>query len=388
MSLPAAADAPETVAPVEPSPASVRRPPALERFGARYLSTRARRAPAAAAPTAWAVEQAAYERLRFWAVARAAASGVVSSVTIGSAELCANAWYDGEENRLRWWGLVVSATLVVAVCEILFLFWNALDATSRVARLTGVEDWLSPRPGVPVQLDRPLARAALELPNPRDGHPGVDPLREASRTALLVATVLYKAKVAASTFVLKQVVKRILSRATVRSLLPFVAIPVTATWNAIVTARIVRQARIRALGPRAVQQAVSLVFEHGPPSTPVAQLALVRAVAAGIVRTRDLHPNLELFLAEVRRRCPVSPDEPLDCPRRFLDMLERLPPAEQDRALLALGLAAALDGRVSRRERALLAAAAGAARRSPDFARWERMARAVVEGDGLRPDGP
>ena len=58
--------------------------------------------------------------------------------------------------------------------------------------------------------------------------------------------------------------RRILGRVAVRSVLgalvPFVAVPVTATWNALLTWKLLREARIRAMGPSAVAELVDGVF--------------------------------------------------------------------------------------------------------------------------------
>ena len=359
--------------------------PRLERFGARFVRERAERLPPSAAQLAREAE--AFRRLKWLACGRAAVAGIFASGIIATAEVMANQRWPLPvfDHQWRWWAWVLGVTGVFAVAEIAFLIWNALDATSRTARITGVNDW--------TRLDRPLARAALEMPNPRDAHPAVDPHRESSKLALLALTLLYKAKLAATNFVLKQLFKRLLSRAAVRSVLPFVAVPVTAVWNIIVTLRILRQARLRAAGPRAVEQAVALLAPPSAPEVPssVEREAILRAVGAAIVRTRDLHPNLEHLLIELERRLTPGPDagadaalpEHLDDPHRFLALLPQLSPKAQDKALLALGLACALDGRLTRREQALIDAAHRAVKRPADAERWRLAARAVCEGQPL-----
>ncbi len=359
-----------------PPAATPSKPPRLEQFGARFVRTRA--AALEEAALRWSHERDAFRRLQWLASGRAALSGILTSGAVATAEVTASLWWPEPvfDHQWRWWLLVLGTTAVFAVAEISFLIWNALDATSRTARIAGVRDW--------TRLERPLARAALEMPNPRDGHPAVDPLRESSKLALLVLTLLYKAKLAATKFVLKQIFRRMLGRAAVRGFLPFIAVPVTAVWNVIVTLRILRQARLRAVGPRAVEQAVALLFPAGAPApSPVEAEALLRAVGSAIVRTRDLHPNLEHLLHELERRCAHREGhlpERLDDPQRFLGQLRMLGAATQERALLALGLACALDGRIGRRETGLLQAAHAVAGRDCALQRWRTIARAVREG--------
>ena len=132
-----------------------------------------------------------------------------------------------------------------------------------------------------------MARAALELPNPVESAFGVDPRRETSRVRLIVASLVYKLKVSVTNFMAKTIVRRVFGRALIRTWLPFVAVPVTALWNAAVTYVVLREARIRVMGPSAARELVAVVFEDAPPPSPAARLCLARAVGSAIVRTEE-----------------------------------------------------------------------------------------------------
>lgn len=85
-----------------------------------------------------------------------------------------------------------------------------------------------------------LARAALELPNRPDPRIPVNPYREASKAMLVAAAILYKLKIGLTNFLLKALIRRLGGRTLLRSWAPFVAVPVTALWNAWV-ARVVAE---------------------------------------------------------------------------------------------------------------------------------------------------
>ncbi|MGC4121907.1 MAG: hypothetical protein QM765_46465 [Myxococcales bacterium] len=144
-----------------------------------------------------------------------------------------------------------------------------------------------------------LTRAALELPDPAAPVFGIDPLRGASRLQLVAAAALYKLKVSLSTFLAKLLVRRMLGRAALRTLIPFVAVPVTALWNAVVCARVLRQARLRTFGPSAAAELVGFALDGVVSFSARGRLAAYRAVGSAVVAKRDLHPNLVALLHEL-----------------------------------------------------------------------------------------
>lgn len=100
----------------------------------------------------------------------------------------------------------------------------------------------------------------------------------------------------------------------VRVWLAFVAVPVSACGNALVAFRVIREARVRAMGPSFVHE-VSTALLDGGALSPAWRGAALRAVASAIVRTHDLHPNLiallhavQRLLREARAACGLSTD--------------------------------------------------------------------------------
>jgi hypothetical protein len=228
-----------------------------------------------------------------------------------------------------------------------------------------------------------LARAALELPNSTESAFGVNPHREASKIKLLFASLLYKVKVSITNFAIKLLVRRIAGRALVRTwLLPFLAIPGTAAWNGIVCYIVLREARIRVMGPSAAHELVSAIFDQKITLSADARVTLVRAVASSIVRTEDLHPNLQAVLIEIMRRIEDPLPEGIDDSRVFLDKLQSLTKDEQRMALQVLSAAAIIDGRFSGTETMLVREALHVCGLPTDVEPVERLRKAFVRGDG------
>ena len=102
-----------------------------------------------------------------------------------------------------------------------------------------------------------------------------------------------------------------------------------------------------------------------------------------VVRTGDLHPNHHAALRVlVERLGPVDFDD-VDDPSSFMRELKAFSVPEQRLALRLLIIAAVLDGRITRAERALLAEAFQACGRPLALERVERLRRAFYGGEGL-----
>ena len=138
----------------------------------------------------------------------------------------------------------------------------------------------------------------------------LDPLREVSKLRMVLCALIYKAKIGVTNFLLKVAMKRVLSRSAARSVLPFLAIVGTAFWNGAVARKVMREAKIRAMGvATAVEIANVLLAESLSQEEPlgrVARLQVARAVACTVVRKRTLHPNHQLLLTHVLSRVELG----------------------------------------------------------------------------------
>ncbi len=340
-------------------------------------------------------ERAAVKRVQRGAIIRSCVAGALSATVAAVAEVWASALApEGtallSHESLKFWAIVGGATAGAAVLEILFLYWDILRSVHELSRVTGLALFAPSQKETDRQIAQALARAALELPNPIALHHRIDPRREASKWRLVVASLLYKLKVGVSNFLIKMLVRRALGRVFVRSLvnsvIPFAAVPITAAWNGIVTGKVMREARLRAMGPSAAQELVDVVFADAQLLSTPGRLAAVRAVAAVIVRTQDLHPNLVALLAEVQKRAGDTGNAELDDPGEFLRSLKLLNASEQRLALRTLVVACVVDGNVTRREKKLIAEAFAALGRPVDFAPVHRLRKEFVAGNGVADD--
>ena len=332
--------------------------PFLERLGVRTLERR-HGAVSSSAPKASsdgvvhlidADERAALSRIERAALVRAALAGATSALISAIAEVSVQ---DHETtDPVFYWGVIAAAGGTAAVLEIVFLSWDALRTVQRMSVAAGV--LIVDDDAQRAQVLTTLARAALEVPNPPTSAFGVNPHKEANKLLLVGAALLYKLKVSATNLLFKQLVRRILGRAAVRGFLPFLAIPGTALWDFLVCRVVLREARLRIFGPSLAADVVARLLPAGHPVSPLLVEALMRAAASCVVRTADLHPNLELLLAALVKRLQAPVPASVDDSAAFLALLPTLDEADAAVVSRFLRAAAVIDGRVARRERALL----------------------------------
>ena len=366
--------------------------PLLERVGVAYFRRLSAGLPAVEAVDEVHVlnadELRDLRRIQRGVIARAAIVGALSGLASALAELYAVARIGGDPDAyalgqlVELWVIVGCVTGVATLFEIAFLYWDALRSVHRLAHAAGLSLFEGTGEAA---VAHALARAALELPNPPGRVFDVDPHREVSQARLVLITLAYKLKIGVTSFLLKALLRRVLGRATVRVWLVFVAVPVTAAWNAIVAWLVIRQARLRAMGPSAAAELAGRLLRDAQLSKQ-GKLAVLRAVAAAIVRTHDPHPNLIAFLAEVRGYAGEAKGEDVDDTRAFLEALPALPEREQDLVLRVLCVGAILDGKLARDERRLIEEAYRAAGREPRTAAVDRLRRAFTRGRPIAPD--
>jgi hypothetical protein len=330
------------------------KPGLLERVGVRALERRAARvaAPSAVANPVHLLddgERAALRRIERACVIRSGIAGALSGLAAAVAE--ALVVEHQQSDPVYFWVVVGVVAGIAAIAELWFVSWDALRTVHAMSEAAGVfSDEKLPRSAILTA----LARAALEVPNPRTSDLGIDPHKETRKSVLVAAALLYKLKVSATNIVLKFVVRRALARVALRAqqIVPFVAVPVTAAWNAGVTAIVLREARVRIFGPSLARDVVDRLV--AVPVSPHVAEAMLRAVGSCVVRTADLHPNLEILLALLRDKLAVSMPSDVESSRVFLASLLTLSDEERALALRTLRAAAVIDGRVARREKQLL----------------------------------
>jgi hypothetical protein len=358
-------------------------PNALEKRASLYLTSRSRRAKAAAGGRE--IDRNKLASIRRRAVTWAIVSGILSGAIIGGTEVWLRLVYSGGienlafRDQLPYWAAFYAFVGAVTVVEMAFLYWNALDATAKVTTALG-----APLNGDGTELVAVgLARAALEAPNPHHVVHGVDPYALMPKWRLLAHNLLYKAKVGASSFILRIIMRRLFARAALRGYIPLLAIPLYAIWNAWITWRVVDEARLRALGPGVIKTVVGLLRDRKDAGSADVREAILQGVGEIVMRGYDAHPN---YIMLVRRLVdeldPESDEIEVDWDNREADLAD----LDEDEKTLLLGvltISTVLAGRPRGDQRKFLEAVYNECGREMKPDALKQLRKALTAGRGI-----
>ena len=364
------------------------KPTRMERFGMRYFERMSKKYKHEFSPDEIHVlnahERKNLMRVQRNSIIRQSVAGAISaliSVLIGF-------WiwpYPGDmdhpltwEEQIWFYGWLYGLSFIVTAIEIAYLYYDSLRSVHKLANVAGLD--LFPADEEEHGVAVTLVRAALELPNPPDDLERVNPRKEIKKWQVFIAAMIYKLKATATNFVLKAVGRKIAGRSGLRAAMEFLAVPVFAFWNGLIAYWVLRQARIRAMGPSAVEEFSQVIYARADEFGETAHLAAFRAIGAAIVRTVDLHPNLIAFMKSTYRYLGNPGEVELDSSPLFLECLEYLPADEQDFALRVYILASILDGKLARREKRLLLKAFEICGYEPDLKGVKNLRKAFVGG--------
>jgi hypothetical protein len=337
--------------------------PALERFGLWVFDQLGKRRPIDRVDDQVHIldkkEKAKIRRVQWGAIIRVSIAGAISAMVSAIANYHAYYLIDDEvkavitlQDQIDYWVIVGGITVAVTILEIIYIYFEALYAVYRISVVAGLP--LFGEGDERSEVATVLARAALEMPNPIESQFDIDPKKEMPRWRKYLAPIVYKLKIALSNFIAKMIIRRAMGRAVSKVYLEFVAIPVSALWNGIVCWYVLKQAKVRAMGPSFAAESADHIISRHPTISQRGKETMVRAIGSAVVRTGDFHPNLYFLLLHLYDRFEVDELKNIDNVDLFFSELKELPKEEQEVVVNTVILSSIIDGRISRKERKLL----------------------------------
>jgi hypothetical protein len=335
--------------------------PLIERAGIWYLKRLNKKKPPARFDIKTHVldedERKNINHIEKWAIINVVIAGSLSSIACGLAAVLSDPLSDDNasifsRSNLIYWIIVLGVTIIASLIELFYIYYDIMGKAYSLAAAAHME--LFPKDKDEELIAAPIVRAALELPNKKEEDINIDPKKESSKLIILIATLFYKLKISVTNFILKALVKRMMGRAISRVWLNFISVPVCAFWNGLVCYLAIREVKIRVLGPSAVNELLNKVNTTLTQMSDKGKLAVFRAIGSSIVRTANLHPNLE-YMFRAFSTCIDKPENAvIDDSKLFLDELKDLSKKEQKVVLKTLVYSCVLDGRINYREKRLL----------------------------------
>ena len=333
-------------------------------------------------------EQEQLKRIERAAIFRGALIGTLTAI------ICAFSWSAGValfgdvaadasiRSSWRQYSVMFGMFTIATIIEIALLYWNTLVAVHRMALAAGLR--LFDSSGQPKEVMKALVGAALELPNTRQETWFARPGHEVSRWWVVIATLLYRLKVTITYYIAKTLVQRFLGRVLVRWAIELVAIPVYAIWDALVTYWVLRQAKVCAMGPSAIEAICDHFRERARSISELGRLTALCGVGCTVARNPYLHPNVQRLLNQLVTIFGLPTEKHLDDSGTLLDYLPRLEADEQRFVLELISLAVVLDGRASIWERELIQSCLLASNLPADTSGLNRELKRFRNGQGIR----
>ena len=328
------------------------------------------------------------KRMERGVVLRGALAGALSGVAAALGMLLAEPYapLEGEpagwEDQVIFYAIFLSVAMIATVLEIAYLYYDGMKVAVRMGRVTGAVDAAADTSSEEVKLA--LIQAGLEIPARQTPLFGIDPLAEKKRWLLLLFALSYKLKISVTSFVVKAFVKRLFARFSGRVLgraaIELIAVPIFALWNAIVCRQVMRQARIRALGPLLVDETIALLVPQGLENTSADfRLSLLLTLRQHIMSCGCFHPNTVLLTKRILSAGSEGSDVTPDIQGDLHEHLNALSPDQQKLLVEFFTLLCAYGGHPRRAERKALKALYERANLPPEPTRLQAYIDAVPE---------
>ncbi|MCC5816444.1 MAG: hypothetical protein JJT78_16965 [Leptospira sp.] len=235
----------------------------------------------------------------------------------------------------KWfWILLVLG--IFTYIELYLVYRVGLKAVCKMAYYVGFD--LSDDPILITKNKNILSRIALEIPDHRLIVLGINPEKLLNKKSLFIKTIIYKAKIVASNFIAKLIVRRILARSALRAYSDFIIAPITGFWDGLVTYITLIEMRKRLFTRILAEDLLSNLINKCNIHGIIFQELCMRAIASAVILNFKFHPNLEFLLLKLYENFGLPNDlsHPLDDIEFFLNKLDTLDKEKYRGDLLAL----------------------------------------------------
>jgi hypothetical protein len=154
--------------------------------------------------------------------------------------------------KLSILGLIYGFVLVLI--EIFFLMRGDLKAVSKISRFYGF------RPEKNDIDTRELVAIGMGKDQKKFTEIGINPYQKFSKTGIMVLRVVFMAKAFFSNFIFRILLKKILGRLALRSIIDLASIPIYAAWNAWASAVVARKADMRMMAVKQMKKTGEYFF--------------------------------------------------------------------------------------------------------------------------------
>ena len=247
-------------------------------------------------------------------------------------------------------------TVLLLMVEIGTLYWLGIKSVHTLAHLTGYEGEADSHLPLEYDVKKMMVRSALELEDPMVEYLGIDPSKYMSKKWLVIKALLYKAKIALTSIIVRFALRKIALRYGMRFNFIWVAIPITAIWDAVVMYRVIQDAKLRLFGYHLSQYISEEIITDKflEPYSHSVKEGAIRAISTVMVLSKNYHPNNIILLIKLNKNLKVTDEKNYDDLELLLKYLDIA--SEKERHLLRTlaGISAVFDGKLNKGEKIAL----------------------------------
>jgi len=265
-------------------------------------------------------------------------------------------YFKNDFSTFNYYALLSVITLVLLVIEVGILYWVGMRTTYTLAHLTGYDGDKESDLPPEYDLKKMMVRSALELDEPSVNYLGINPHKNISKTWLVFSALLYKAKVVLTGIVIKLILRKVAARYGLRVSFVWVAIPVTAIWDAIVIYYVIKDARLRLFGYHLSKYIIDEILTDELIESHSAHVreGTIRAVSTIMALSGSYHPNNIILLIRLSQNFDISEKRDYDDLDKLLEHLKSASAEEKHLLKILAGIAASFDGKIKKSEQSAL----------------------------------
>ncbi len=158
---------------------------------------------------------------------------------------------------------------------------------------------------IPTDMVQSLCRAVLDLNEPDNNHFNIRPYRKKTNMQKM-NMLIYSGKDFLTTFIIKAILKRYISRGTTRLFIPYIGTFITGFWDAFVQAKAIAEIKLR-LAARIYLLHLLMSFKQNEPSQALL-LSLFRLTAVRLSYKQESDVNLNFLLLELAKKLTLNID--------------------------------------------------------------------------------
>lgn len=274
-------------------------------------------------------------------------------------------------------------TLLVSLAEMIWLSHDILQKSKELVKASGKA--LFPPDDSDMQFARTIVRAALEIPNPQNGHSGIKPLKESSKFRSIILRFLYKAKASLSKVIFKSLVQRAVGKTLSRFYFTMLSVPLVAFWNGFEAWKIMSELRVRILGPKATREIAGKIRSQLADASEDAKYQSLQAIAVNIFAAENLHPNLKNLYAEIKNDFAQEINPENFSSENFYRELEKIKPEKRRPIVMTAEFSLVLSGSLKYRQRKMMRKIYKIAHMEPSLKKIRSMRRKLKQASALYP---